>query len=226
MAALTLAQPHWECVSKQLQQLLEVVGRQPFSQRFYLAGGTALALQLGHRISVDLDFFASDDDLLDEQRHEIINTLQPHLTFEIVHDVIGSLLLNVGGVALGFFSYRYPLLELPLLAAQVALAGPVDIGLMKLDAIASRGARKDFYDLYFIAQIVSLDTLLERSVEKYSGHQDFAMQTLAALTNFTVADKHPPLQTMPSIEWETVRAFCRAEVRRIGYRWFEDESES
>jgi hypothetical protein len=160
------------------------------------------------------------------QRQEIINALQPHLTFEIVHDVIGSLLLNVEGAALGFFSYRYPLLEPPLAVAQVSLAKPVDIGLMKLDAIASRGARKDFYDLYFIAQTTPLEILLDRIPKKYSGYHDFAIQALSALTDFAVADQHPPIRTTPPIAWSEVQAFYQVEVRRIGYRWFENKDEA
>jgi hypothetical protein len=218
MAPLT---PHWECISDHLRAILQVVGRESFSQQFYLAGGTALALQLGHRVSVDLDFFAPDNDLLDDFRRDILTHLKPHLDFEIVHDVIGSLLLNIGGVALGFFSYHYPLIEPPLQVEQVALAGLVDIGLMKLDAVASRSARKDFYDLYFIAQTVPLETLLARSRDKYPDYRDFGLIVLEGLADFSVADQHTPIQTTPPVEWAEVRAFCRQEVQRLGKQWFE-----
>jgi len=53
-----------------------------------------------------LDFFSATDDLLDASRQEIIMALQPHLDFEIIQDVVGNLLLNVDGTALGFFSYQ------------------------------------------------------------------------------------------------------------------------
>lgn len=83
-----------------------------------------------------------DEWLLSERERlsqRFITALRSQLNFEIVQDVVGSMLLNVEGVALGFFSYQYPLLEQPVLIEQVQVAGLLDIGLMKLDAIASRG---------------------------------------------------------------------------------------
>lgn len=222
MDALTF-QPHWETVAEALRRILSVVGAQPFAGRFYLAGGTALALQLGHRVSVDLDFFSADDELLDASRQEIITALRPQLTFEIVQSVVGSMLLNVEGVALGFFSYQYPLLNPPLLVERVRLAGLLDIGLMKLDAIASRGVKKDFYDLYFIAQHLPLDTLLDRAPDKYVGMRDFGVMVLEALVDFSVAEQQPSLLTTPPVSWAEVQAFCQAEVQRIGRDWFEQE---
>lgn len=216
-----LIHPHWEYVSDQLQDIITSIGQEPSLQNFYLAGGTALALQLGHRISVDLDFFSAEDELLDESRQNIIAKLQRHLTFEIVQNVVGSLLLNVGGVAVGFFSYQYPLLTTPLLVSQVKLAGLLDIGLMKMDAVASRGVKKDFYDLYFIAQQLPLDEILEHSQTKYPYTRDFGIMVLEALVDFSIADQQAPIQTHPPIEWATVQAFCQQEVQRLGHIWFE-----
>lgn len=62
MASLT--QPHWECISPVLRNVFLEVGKQTFARRFYLAGGTALGLQLGHRLSMDLDFFSTNDELI------------------------------------------------------------------------------------------------------------------------------------------------------------------
>lgn len=222
LAPIPLAQPHWECLSAQLRQMMVAVGRQPFNPRFYLVGGTALALQLGHRISIDLDFFAVDDELLAESRQEIITALKPQLEFEIIQSVVGSLLLNVGGVALGFFSYQYPLLGPPFEVEGINVANILDVGLMKLDAIASRGVNKDFYDLYFIAAQLPLESLLERSQEKYPTTRDFGVMALRAMVDFTVADRQPPLQTFPPLGWAEVRAFFLQEARRIGQSWFEE----
>jgi hypothetical protein len=66
MASLT--HPHWEAVPPLLRDLLAEIGQMPFIGRFYLAGGTALALQLGHRVSVDLDFFSDVDEVGDDSR--------------------------------------------------------------------------------------------------------------------------------------------------------------
>ena len=83
------------------------------SQRFYLAGGTALALRLGHRRSVNLDFFSETDEVTRRTRHEIIRSLIP-LGVHVLEDVDGNLLTIVSGMRVGFFSYGYRLLELTL----------------------------------------------------------------------------------------------------------------
>jgi len=106
MAALT--QPHWHTITAELQGLLKFLGQQPFLSRFYLAGGTALALQLGHRRSVDLDFFSETDEVELLSRQEILNGLQP-VGIEVIENVGGNLLLLAHGIHVGFFSYGYPL---------------------------------------------------------------------------------------------------------------------
>ena len=93
---------------------------------------------------------------------------------------------------------------------------------MKLDAIASRGVKKDFYDFYFIAQTLPLTTLLERSREKYPDHRDFGIMALEALVDFSVADQQAAIQTTPSVDWAEVHSFCQQEVRRISHNWFEE----
>lgn len=218
MAPLTT--PHWEQLPLPLQKILEEIGSHPFSKRFYLAGGTALALQLGHRTSADLDFFSSLDELKERSRQEIITTLKHHFTVEVDEGGLASLYLNVEGIDVGFFHYSYPLVAEPVIIDNVQLASLVDIGLMKMDAIATRGAKKDFYDLYFIAQQIPLDHLLEQGQEKFSYVRDFGMMFLTAMVDFAVADSDNPIQTKPNVTWDEVKAFFRAEVKRLGRRWF------
>jgi len=85
---------HWEAITDGMRDLLRFIGRQAFSERFYLAGGTALALRIGHRRSIDLNLFSATDDVLRETRKEIIGVLAP-LSPEAVEDVAGNLLLNL-----------------------------------------------------------------------------------------------------------------------------------
>ncbi len=152
MAALESV--HWQVITPTMRELLRFIGRQPFAERFYLAGGTALALRLGHRVSIDLDFFSAIDDITRRTRQEILTALST-LSPQALEDVDGNLLLEVSGLHVGFFGYGYVLLEPTDHVENMALASIVDIGLMKLDALIRRGSRKDFYDLYFIAQQVA-----------------------------------------------------------------------
>jgi predicted nucleotidyltransferase component of viral defense system len=144
---MALLEPaYWETMTVALRDVLRFIGQQPFANRFYLAGGTALALRLGHRRSVDLDFFSEVDEVTRKTRQEIMTALRPY-TPQALEDVDGNLLLEVAGMHVGFFGYGYPLLDPTDQAENVVIAAIKDIGLMKLDAIISRGSRKDFYDL-------------------------------------------------------------------------------
>lgn len=93
-----------------------------------------------------------------------------------------------------------------------------------MDAVATRGARKDFYDLYFIAQTISLEELLEKGAIKYPHTRDFGMLVLTALVDFDVADQQTSVETIPPVSWETVKKFFVSEVQRIGNKWFDSDN--
>jgi hypothetical protein len=222
MAALK--NPHWEVVPPLVRNLLADIGQEPFVSRFYLAGGTALALRLGHRVSVDLDFFSDTDEVGDDSRDEILTALRHRHSVDVVEDVIGNLLLRIGGISVGFFSYGYILLEPPDEVMGIRVASLTDLGLMKLDAIATRGARKDFYDLYFVARQIPVEKLLEQSSIKYPHTRDFGMIALTGMVDFEVADQQAPVESIPPVPWETVKEFFVQEMRRIGRMWFEPDA--
>jgi predicted nucleotidyltransferase component of viral defense system len=217
MAALT--PPHWEATTPALRAALEHVGRQPFARRFYLAGGTALALRIGHRRSIDLDFFSDTDELLTESRRAIVAALAP-LGAAVVEDTTGNLLLRLSGFHVAFLSYGYPLVAPPDTVAGIAVAGLVDLGLMKLDALISRGSRKDFYDLYFILQGMALEELLALGKPKYAAARDFEVMALASLVLFDNADRDHQPDLLVDVPWPDVKRFFEDEARRVGGTWF------
>lgn len=219
MASLTTL--HWEQVPLPLQKILREIGTYPFAKRFYLAGGTALSLQLGHRTSADLDFFSTTDELEATSRQEIIVALKQQFTVEADEGGLASLYLTIEGVDVGFFHYSYPLLSLPIIVEGIHLASLLDIGLMKMDAIATRGARKDFYDLYFIAQYIPLADILERGQEKFPYVRDIGMMFLMALVDFGNADLDTPVQTVQTVAWDEVKTFFAKEAKRLGRTWFQ-----
>jgi len=134
--------------------------------RFYLAGGTGLALQIGHRDSVDFDFFTKENfdtfDLYKELleifgQENILKTSEEKNTLHVV--------LN-GNIKLSFFSYPYKLLD-PLIQEEfLDIASVPDIGCMKLSAVVGRAVEKDYVDLYFILKQISLSLLLLKAKEK------------------------------------------------------------
>ena len=216
-----LEQPYWETITPQLREVLLLISQQAFAQRFYLAGGTALALQIGHRPSVDLDLFADNDDLLDPLRHAIITTLEQHTTVEVREDVIGNLLLKVNQLSVGFFSYGYPLLEAVSAAGILRLASVPDIGLMKMDALMMRGARKDFIDLYCLTRAVPFVRLLELRPRKYPRAANFEIMLLESLTNFDNAERDLMPRLATPLDWEQIKASFVAEARRLAAKWLE-----
>jgi hypothetical protein len=216
-AALTF--PHLETISPEPRALLDRVGETDLGRRFYLAGGTALALQLGHRRSVDLDFFSETDFVHDHTRREILNAL-PGQEIEVVENVDGKLLLLAKDIHLGFFSYGYPLLAPLLEFERVRLATILDIGLMKLDALLGRGARKDFYDLYFICCQIPLADLLEAGTRKYPQMRDFPLMAVESLVAFDNANRDRQPDLLVDVAWGAVRDFFLEQAKQMGKHWF------
>ena len=217
---MALLEPvHWPVITPAMRDLLYFIGRQPFAGRFYLAGGTALALRLGHRLSVDLDFFSATDELTRPSRQEIITALAPYQP-QVIEDVDGNLLLEVAGLHLGFFGYGYELLAPPDELAGIAVAAVVDIGLMKLDALISRGSRKDFYDLYFIARHIPLTELLKLGETKYPHARDFELMAVESLVLFENADQDVQPTLLVDVPWPEARHFFTEQGRALGQSWF------
>jgi hypothetical protein len=217
----SLATPHWEAVPAGLRELLAVLGQIDLVRPFYLAGGTALALRLGHRVSVDLDLFANLDTLDDLLRSDIVEELRKKYEIELLQDSVLGLVLLADGRAASFFSYGYPLLDPTDMVSGVQIAGLRDIGPMKLDAVAGRGTRKDFYDLYSIAEHVPLDDLFAASGEKYPHSPSFGMRVLTALVDFDIADQQDDPILLQPVPWERVKDFFEVEARRLGQSWLD-----
>lgn len=215
----TLTNAHWEALPVQVAKVLNKLADTTALEPFYLAGGTALALRLGHRISVDLDFFGAVETFDDEWRHRIIQDFQHSFSIEVPQNSPLGLVLGVEGVYIGFYTYSYEMLDPLHELAGVPIAGIADIGLMKFDAIVDRGKRKDFVDLYFIAQQISLDELLTQSKKKYPYDRYFPSRSLDALTEFEIADKEADLDMLIPTHWQTVKQFFLDETFHLGEKW-------
>ena len=129
---------------------------------------------------------------------------------------------HASGVALRFFHYPYPLVDPEERFAGLAVASPVDLGLMKLAAIISRGTRRDFVDLFFLTRHLPLDELLERSIDKFGHVRDFPLQALKALADLSLVEGEPmPRLAEPharEVEWEAIEEWLAREVCRLGRR--------
>ncbi len=139
-----------------------------FKTQFYLAGGTALALQIGHRTSVDFDFFTPQD-FDTAQIYKILGETLEEANLLRTQEERNTLSIETStGVKLSFLSYPYPLLD-PLVSLEhIDLAALTDIGCMKFAAILSRSQQKDYVDLYVILQRVPLARFAELLPRKFS----------------------------------------------------------
>jgi len=200
------------------QQGLDYLRHQPFIGDFYLAGGTALALQIGHRISTDLDWFSTQRRLLAPEREQIGLALGGSGQFEVVSEQDGLLFTQLFGTDVSFIYQHHPLLEPTVEYRGVHLASPADIGLMKLAAINSRGTRRDFIDVYCLRESVTLERLLELAPVKYTDRPSFLVVAVRALAYFEDAEGQPIPGLLRPVEWADVRAYCESAARRLARR--------
>jgi hypothetical protein len=208
---------HWETISPSLRKVLSGFGQTSISSEFYLAGGTALALQIGHRVSVDLVFFSATQDVpsIVEPLSAALRSFSPVLT----DSAWGNLVFLADGFRVGFYGYGYNLVAPIREAESVKIASIPDIALMKLDALLSRASRKDFYDLYAICQSSSLRTFLNLAPQKYPGMRDFEAQVARHLVYFERAERETQPTLLQPIEWETVKTWFRQQAIEIEKSW-------
>jgi len=181
------------------------------AEGFHLAGGTALALQLGHRRSVDFDWFrATEFDPLELAQRLVARGVP----FTIGSTARATLHGSVDGTRVSFLEFRYPLLAPLVDGGAFRLAGLRDIGAMKLSAIAQRGARKDFFDLVALVRAgLALPDLLDAYQRRFAV-RDVA-HVLTALTYFDDAERDTEPILGSRDDWPAVKAAIRGWVREV-----------
>lgn len=196
-----------------VRKLLTRLGREESTQVFYLAGGSAVALHLGHRISVDLDFFTKGPDFdADGLLHDLVS-IGP---IDIEQQDRRTLLGRLEGVKFSFFVYPYPLLEETETVAGVRVAKLLDLALMKVVAISQRGTRRDFIDLYCLCRHhLRLADVLQRMPEKFRDISYPSYHLLRSLVYFDDADSDEPPKMLTDLDWERVKSFFRVEVEPL-----------
>lgn len=203
-----------QTISKQTRSNLEILSSADFIKKFYLAGGTAAALQLGHRISEDLDFFSEKEFLPDN----LIESLRSSGELIIDKKLPDTLLGGFNETKISFFHYPYPMLYEFSSFLSVDLASLVDIACMKIDTVASRGLKRDFVDLYFIMENrnYKLGQLLTFFQEKYSGVKYNLNHIKKSLIYFDETNGDPdPNILMSNYSWQKIKEFFIAEVKNL-----------
>jgi Nucleotidyl transferase AbiEii toxin, Type IV TA system len=204
---------HPEILEGPQKSLLAVLGRAGIPPALYLAGGTALALHLGHRKSVDLDFFHSEK----FEAEEFLTVLQRIGEFQVRRSDPGTLTARVEGVEVSFVRYQYPMLDSPM---KVEFGPPIaqvrDIACMKLSAIMARGSRRDFVDLYGVCQHGdSLEAVYGWFQQKYRGISYDPYHLARSLVYFLDAEEERMPVMLRPYRWDEVKAFFVRESQRV-----------
>lgn len=199
-----------EAIDKKTRQVLDKIKETGALDNFYLAGGTALSLILGHRKSIDLDFFSDKF-----PKTEILLAKLKKLSPVVINQDKGTLDLYIDDVKVSFLEYRYPVIGDFLEFDGVKIASLYDIACMKLTAISSRGSKKDFIDIYFILKKISFEKLLDIFKKKYKGVDYQMSHILKSLVYFEEADSQPDPQFLVNVDWEEVKSFLESEIFKI-----------
>ena len=187
-------------------ELLKRLMAEPLFGQTRLVGGTALALQFGHRSSIDLDLFGSieeDTNLTTEVLERIGPTIPDKCSAHIKT-------YRICGVKTDIVNYdRYPWIDAPVLEDGLRLASPKDIAAMKVNAIQGRGTRKDFVDMYFLIQRFGLDQVMQFYKTKYPDYSEY--RAMLSLTYFEDAEQNPMPEMFIDVSWgEMKRSILQA----------------
>ena len=194
------------------KKALAVLGKSHLMDDAYLAGGTACALQIGHRISVDLDFFTPKE----FNAKELVRSLKNIGKFELDMQKWGTILGDLEKIKFSIFVYKYPVLFPFKSLFGINILDLQDIAAMKIDAISTRGIRRDFMDLYFICQSgISLNEILEFYDHKFGALASNIVHIQKSLVYFVDAEMTAMPKMLKRVEWDDVKKYFESEVRKL-----------
>lgn len=179
--------------------------------RFYVAGGTGLALQIGHRYSHDFDFFSNTE----FNNDVIIKELTQLDEFKLFQEFRGTLEGTVKNTRITLLYYNYPLLKTVIRFETITLASLIDIAVMKISALSARGSRKDFIDLYFLRDYFSWEELIPAFKEKYKETGYNVYHIIKSLSYFKEAEQEPMPQMIRACSWSEVVQYFKSIQKEL-----------
>ncbi len=198
-----------QTASVELLELLKSLMNDDLFKNFVLVGGTSLALQIGHRNSVDINLFGNQeinqDNFLDK-----LNTLGNVVISQSSKNIFIS---EINNIKVDFVNYKYPPLVDILIVDGFRMASKQDIAAMKLNAILGRGSKKDFIDLFFLFDYFSLPEMITFFQKKYSDGSLFLLYR--SLSCFDEADDQPQPKMFKDFDWEICKQKISNEVLKL-----------
>lgn len=175
--------------------------------RTRLVGGTGLALQYGHRMSIDIDLFGKVEE---ENDDEIKAALRQSGQLTILKASENIKIYVVNDIKVDIVNYPYPWIAPCVEEDGIRLASPKDIAAMKVNAIEGRGTKKDFIDMYSLLQCYTLEEILNFYRQKYPENSIF--RALMSLSYFEDADTQLMPRMFIQTTWEEMKANIRKQV--------------
>lgn len=193
---------HQEIVGVPTLELIKSLQEKEYLNGFYLVGGTALSLYLGHRKSIDVDLFSNHD----FDAAQLLENIHQDFQYELFHTAINTLKGSIGGVKVDFLAHRYMYLNEPVVMSGFKLLSMQDIIAMKLNAISVSGQRsKDFIDVYYLLEHYEIGEMLSFYKAKYNQqHDTFILKSLIYYKEVDLSD-WPVLIKNPRLKWTEVK---------------------
>lgn len=217
MAAHASMKWRYAAVPRKTKKALDAFSKQEWLAHggWYLAGGTALSLQAGHRVSYDLDFFTPRRGVDTKKVMDTLAIFKDAWHTDVEES--GTLYGRLMDVKVSFISYPFFVPKQPLRKhGTIRVLQPRDIGVMKIVAVSQRGRKRDFFDLYWCAHHVEpLEALIRRLPEQYPSVAHNFNHILSALIYFKDAEGDPEPVLRFDAQWEGVKQFFEKEVPRI-----------
>lgn len=190
---------HFETVSPSALELLRSLQQIGIFKDLRLVGGTSLALQYGHRKSIDIDLFG----LFEADELEITEELSRLGQIYQLQKSKNILVYLINGIKTDIVRYKYPWLEDKQIIDGIRFAGRKDIAAMKLGAITGRGTKKDFIDIWFLLKEFTMKQLIEFYLKKYADGTEFLV--LKSLGYFDDADNDPMPVMLSDVDWIPIK---------------------
>ena len=202
---------HTNSVHNDTLELLKNLQAKPYMKDFILVGGTALALQIGHRLSVDLDLFCKESFNAEQLHGELYSD------FGFIADISepNTLVGSINDIKVDLMKHPYPSVSEVITLDAIRMASKEDIVAMKLNAISNSGQRvKDFIDVYFLLKAFDLEEMLNFYCKKY-GQKYPPLHVIKSLTYFDDVESGdwPELFSEKELILETVMKRIERTVR-------------
>lgn len=190
-------------------ELLKTLMKEALFAPLRLVGGTALALQYGHRMSVDLDLFGP----IQLDSFEVCRVLNQIGKLTVIKETSNIKIYTLDGIKVDFVNYTYPWIDGSIEEEGIRLASDKDIAAMKINAIEGRGSKKDFIDIYYLLKHYTLQEIIDFYCCKYPENSVF--RAILSLSYFDDADSQMMPKMFMDSDWGCIKKYLSDVVKNF-----------